>query len=115
MGLAVLAGEGVRRQVDADRLARGELGEGVPDAAAEVQHAPVRQQRRAQPIGRDVALVGGVEAALVGDDALAGDHGVYFLDFQIPRRCSTSRIAAHRVLVPYTTPWRTSTLDASSA
>ena len=82
--------------------ARRELRERVPDPAAEVEEAAVGQQRRAQAVGRDVALVGRVEAALGGDDALAGDelHGWNFLDFQTPERCSTSRTAAHSVLRP---------------
>ena len=56
--LAVLAGERLRVEIDADRLARREQVEAVADAAAEVQHAARPELRLGQRVGRDVALPG---------------------------------------------------------
>jgi hypothetical protein len=100
--LALLAGERLGAAVDADRLAGRERVEGVPDAAAQVEHAPLGQQRRAQPVGGDMALVGRVEAALGGHHSLSGyeAHDMYFLERDKAARCSTSRTAAHSVLIP---------------
>jgi hypothetical protein len=53
----------VRVDVEADRLPRGELAKRMPYAAPEIEYLPVREQRRAQPVRRDVALKGGCPAA----------------------------------------------------
>ena len=71
--LAVLAGERLRVEIDADRLARREQVEAVADAAAEVQDAARAELRLGQGIGRDMALPGGIEAACGAGDALTGD------------------------------------------
>ena len=72
-GLAVLAGERLRVEIDADRLARREQVEAVADAAAEVQDAARAELRLGQRVGRDMALPGGIEPARGAGDALTGD------------------------------------------
>jgi hypothetical protein len=72
-GLAVLAAERPRIQIDADGLARREQVVGVPHAAAEIEHAAVTERRRHQRVGGHVPLPRRVESSRGARDAFAAD------------------------------------------
>ena len=61
--LALLSGERLGIDVHADGLPRREQVVTVSDATPEVQDPPLREQRRAELVGSDVALPGRVEPA----------------------------------------------------
>ncbi len=91
-----LARRALPGRVSTPTVSRGrELPVGMAGAAPEVEHAPVRQQRCAQPVRGDMALIGGVKATGVGGDPLSGDHERRASTYTVPpARAATSRAAS---------------------